>query len=60
MGDVGLAALVANAASCWLLPRHRVGNANMRSVWICTRNDILGNLAVLLAARHLPDRHRVA
>jgi Co/Zn/Cd efflux system component len=60
MGDVGLAALVANAASCWLLPRHRVGNANMRSIWICTRNDILGNLAVLLAARHLPDRHRVA
>ena len=30
------------------------------SVWICTRNDILGNLAVLFAARHLPDRHRVA
>jgi Co/Zn/Cd efflux system component len=50
MGGVGLAALVANAASFWLLWRHRTGDANMRSAWICTRNDVLGNLAVLLAA----------
>ena len=33
-----------------LLWRHRTGDANMRSAWICTRNDVLGNLAVLLAA----------
>lgn len=50
MGAVGTAALVANAASFGLLWAHRGGDANMRSAWICTRNDVLGNLAVLLAA----------
>jgi Co/Zn/Cd efflux system component len=43
-------ALVANAASFGLLWAYRGGDANMRSAWICTRNDVLGNLAVLLAA----------
>jgi len=50
MGAVGFAALAANAASFGLLWGHRGGDANMRSAWICTRNDVLGNLAVLLAA----------
>ncbi len=50
MGAVGLAALTANAASFGLLWAYRGGDANMRSAWICTRNDVLGNLAVLLAA----------
>jgi Co/Zn/Cd efflux system component len=50
MGAVGLAALVANAASFGLLWAFRDGDANMRSAWICTRNDVLGNVAVLLAA----------
>jgi Co/Zn/Cd efflux system component len=50
MGAVGFAALAANAASFRLLWSHREGDANMRSAWICTRNDVLGNLAVLLAA----------
>jgi Co/Zn/Cd efflux system component len=50
MGAVGLTALLANAASFGLLWAHRHGDANMRSAWICTRNDVLGNLAVLLAA----------
>jgi Co/Zn/Cd efflux system component len=50
MGAVGLAALVANAASFGLLWAFRGGDSNMRSAWICTRNDVLGNLAVLLAA----------
>src|SRR5690242_18556556 len=50
MGAVGFAALAANAASFGLLWAHREGDANMRSAWICTRNDVLGNLAVLLAA----------
>ena len=50
MGAVGFAALAANAASFGLLWTHRHGDANMRSAWICTRNDVLGNLAVLLAA----------
>ena len=50
MGAVGFTALAANLASFGLLWRHRVCDANMRSAWICTRNDVLGNLAVLLAA----------
>jgi Co/Zn/Cd efflux system component len=50
MGAVGFLALAANAASFGLLWIHRDGDANMRSAWICTRNDVLGNLAVLIAA----------
>ena len=50
MGTVGVAALLANAASFALLWAYRGGDANMRSAWVCTRNDVLGNLAVLLAA----------
>jgi cation diffusion facilitator family transporter len=50
MGAVGLAALAANAAVALMLYRFRSGDANMRSVWICTRNDVLGNLAVMAAA----------
>jgi Co/Zn/Cd efflux system component len=50
MGAVGFAALAANAASFGLLWAYRNGDANMRSAWICTRNDVMGNLAVLLAA----------
>jgi Co/Zn/Cd efflux system component len=50
MGAVGFAALATNAASFGLLWAYRGGDANMRSAWICTRNDVLGNLAVLLAA----------
>jgi Co/Zn/Cd efflux system component len=50
MGAIGIAALIANAASFALLWAFRAGDANMRSAWICTRNDVLGNLAVLLAA----------
>ena len=50
MGAVGFVALGANAVSFGLLWAYRGGDANMRSAWICTRNDVLGNLAVLLAA----------
>jgi Co/Zn/Cd efflux system component len=50
MGAIGVTALIANAGSFALLWSHRSGDANMRSAWICTRNDVLGNLAVLLAA----------
>jgi len=50
MGTVGAVALVANAASFGMLWSYRAGDANMRSAWICTRNDVLGNVAVLLAA----------
>jgi Co/Zn/Cd efflux system component len=50
MGAIGFAALVANAVSFGMLWVYREGDANMRSAWICTRNDVLGNLAVLFAA----------
>jgi Co/Zn/Cd efflux system component len=50
MSAVGVTALVSNGVSFALLWKHRQGDANMRSAWICTRNDVLGNLAVLLAA----------
>lgn len=50
MGGVGLLALVANGAVALMLYRFRAGDANMRSVWICSRNDAIGNLAVVLAA----------
>ena len=50
MGAIGVSALIANGCSFALLWSHRSGDANMRSAWICTRNDVLGNLAVLLAA----------
>ena len=50
MGSVGIAALLANAASFAVLWRYRRGDSNMHSAWICTRNDVLGNCAVLLAA----------
>ena len=50
MGAVGFAALLVNAGVALMLYRFRAGDANMRSVWLCSRNDALGNLAVMLAA----------
>ncbi|HVL09012.1 MAG TPA: cation transporter [Burkholderiaceae bacterium] len=50
MGMIGLLALLANVGVAWMLYAYRSGDANMRSVWLCSRNDALGNLAVMLAA----------
>ena len=50
MGAVGLLALAVNFGVAALLYRFREGDANMRSVWLCTRNDVIANLAVLVAA----------
>ena len=50
MGVVGIAALIANGGVALMLYCFRTGDANMRSVWICSRNDAVGNAAVLLAA----------
>lgn len=50
MGGVGLLALAANLSVAGLLYAWREGDANMRGVWLCTRNDALGNLAVMAAA----------
>ena len=50
MGVISILALVANIAVAWMLYAFREGDANMRSVWLCSRNDAIGNLAVMLAA----------
>lgn len=50
MGAIGLLALAANVASVVLLARYKDGDANVRSVWLCSRNDAIGNVAVMAAA----------
>jgi len=50
MGVVGAMALAANVTSVLILMRYRDGDANVRSVWLCSRNDAVGNVAVMLAA----------
>ncbi len=50
MGAIGMLAFTANMASVLLLVKYRVGDANVRSVWLSSRNDAIGNLAVVLAA----------
>jgi len=50
MGVIGALALAANLGAALLLFRFRRGDANLRAVWLCSRNDAIGNLAVLLAA----------
>jgi Co/Zn/Cd efflux system component len=47
---VGVLALMVNLGVAWLLYAFREGDANMRSVWLCSRNDAIGNLAVMAAA----------
>ncbi len=62
MGTVGLVALFANSVCLYLLTRHREEDVNMRSVWLCSRNDIVANISVLFAglgvlvtSSHWPD-----
>jgi Co/Zn/Cd efflux system component len=50
MGLVGLLALAANLGSVVLLMRYKDGDANVRSVWLCSRNDAIGNVAVMIAS----------
>lgn len=50
MGVIGFLALLANVTVAVLLFAYRNGDANMRSVWLCSRNDAIGNIAVMLAA----------
>ena len=50
MGIVGFMALAANVASVLLLARYKDGDSNIRSVWLCSRNDAIGNVAVMIAA----------
>jgi Co/Zn/Cd efflux system component len=50
MGVIGFLALLANAVCFFLLYRHRSDNLNMRSTWLCSRNDLIANAGVLVAA----------
>ena len=50
MGVIGFLALLTNLASVLLLVRYKDGDANVRSVWLCSRNDAIGNVAVMVAA----------
>ncbi len=50
MGAIGLLALAANAGVAIMLFRFREGDSDMRSVWLCSRNDAIGNIAVMVAA----------
>ncbi len=50
MGLIGFLALAANLASVLILVRYKDGDANVRSVWLCSRNDAIGNVAVMIAA----------
>jgi Co/Zn/Cd efflux system component len=50
MGAIGILALVANVSSALILYSFRDGDSNMQSVWLCSRNDAIGNVAVILAA----------
>lgn len=50
MGGIGLLALLANLSSVVLLMKFKDGDANVRSVWLCSRNDAIGNVAVMIAA----------
>ncbi len=50
MAWIGFLALFINGLVAYLLYRYRTGDAHMRSVWLCSRNDAIGNIAVILAA----------
>jgi Co/Zn/Cd efflux system component len=50
MSVVAIVALAANTVCLWLLSRHRADDINMRSAWLCSRNDVIANIGVLLAA----------
>jgi Co/Zn/Cd efflux system component len=50
MGAIGILALAANVASVLILVHYKDGDANVRSVWLCSRNDAIGNIAVMVAA----------
>lgn len=62
MGSIALSAFLANVVSALLLMKYRNGDANIRSVWLCSRNDAINNVMVMLAAgavylthSHWPD-----
>ena len=61
MGLIGFLALTANVASVLILLKYKDGDANVRSVWLCSRNDAIGNVAVVMAALGCVEHgHRLA
>lgn len=50
MAGIAVAAFIANALSVLLLVKYKDGDANVRSVWLCSRNDMIGNIIVMIAA----------
>jgi len=50
MGGIAVVALAVNFIVAFLLYRYREGDSNMRSIWLCSRNDAIGNIAVMIAA----------
>ncbi|MDQ1209128.1 Co/Zn/Cd efflux system component [Acinetobacter baylyi] len=59
MGIIGLMGLIANVISALVLFAFRDGDANMKSVWLCSRNDAIGNLAIMLAALGVFGTHSI-
>ena len=59
MGAISVLALAANLGVAWILYAFREGDANMRSVWLCSRNDAIGNIAVMGAALGVASTHTV-
>ncbi len=57
MGAISVLALAVNVGVAWILYAFRNGDANMRSVWLCSRNDAFGNLAVMGAAIAVAGTH---
>lgn len=62
MGVLGILALLTNLSVALILYKYREGDSNMQSVWLCSRNDAIGNIAVILAAvgvyftgKNIPD-----
>ena len=59
MGAIGLLALIANVTAAVILYAFRDGDSNMQSVWLCSRNDAIGNLAIMLAALGVFGTHNI-
>ena len=60
MGGIAVLALTANLASVLMLMRYKDGDANVRSVWLCSRNDAIGNVVVMIAALGCGEPNGVA
>jgi Co/Zn/Cd efflux system component len=58
MGGIGVAALIVNVSAALILARFREGDANVRAIWLFSRNDAIANVAVIIAALLVIWTHR--